>query len=113
MVVIGTYLTRALGIIHLEMKENAEESGRKPVREQHLLLQEHLCLESALLEGKGGEEEQRALTEIEFTNWIKTPILGWKIMSLLLEFLRQSKLSVTSDTVTQFWSSHAPIPMAW
>lgn len=54
MVVIGMYLTRAPGIIHLEMRENAEESGRKPVREQHLLLQEHLCLESALLEGKGG-----------------------------------------------------------
>lgn len=59
-VVIGTYLTRALGIIHVEMRENAEESGRKPVREQHLLLQEHLCLESALLEGNwGGGTEQR------------------------------------------------------
>jgi len=54
--------------ICLEMTEKAEESSRKPTHEQHLLLQEHLHFEAALLEGKGGRNKERALTELKFNS---------------------------------------------
>ena len=62
-------MTHTRGTTCLEMTENAEKSGRKPACEQHLLLQEHLRLEGALLEGKGGKNKrERALIELKFNS---------------------------------------------
>lgn len=50
------------------MTENSEKSGRKPACEQHLLLHKHPHLEGHLLEGKGGKNRERALTELKFNS---------------------------------------------
>lgn len=67
-VVLGTGPTHTRGTICLEMTENSEKSGRKPACEQHLLLHKHPHLEGHLLEGKGGKNRERALTELKFNS---------------------------------------------
>jgi len=81
-------------------EKNAEERSRKPAHEQ-LSLQEHHCLEYALLGGEGEELRDRASTETEFSNW-KSPVYSerWCRSCQHSSFLKQSKLSVTSNTVT-------------